>query len=105
MGLMQIMPKTWDEQVETLYGKKWGRKWADSPIINVEVGIPYLKEIDSYFQKTIPGYNSFSVKEKQNYIAMGFNTGPEKTKRMTRGYARTNPANFPYVRRLNQNES
>lgn len=81
-GLMQIMPATWKQQTEKVYGRSLPLEQAFDPEKSRETGTNYLREIDTRFLPKLPGYVSLPLKQKQRLIAAAYNGGPGRLLRL-----------------------
>ena len=75
-GEMQIMPVTFKEESEKIYGRPLPFEMAFDPVINFKVGTYYLREtIPCYLSQNISGWEEMSKKDQQNLIAAAYNGG------------------------------
>jgi len=74
-GIMQIMPETWEEITEKLYGKPLSHDRAFDPQTNQKVGTAYLAVINNSLSKNLPTYRELSTIEKQKCVAASYNSG------------------------------
>lgn len=79
MGIMQVMPETWTEVTQKLYGKPLPYERAFDPQTNQKVGITHLADIH-YSLSHLPAYRNLSTIEKQKCIAAGYNGGHNRFK-------------------------
>jgi soluble lytic murein transglycosylase-like protein len=69
LGLMQIMPATWDVYIKKL-GLSVARQAAFDPIMNVKVGTHILKDLFDF-------YKNFKEEERLSRTLSAYNAGPD----------------------------
>jgi soluble lytic murein transglycosylase-like protein len=73
-GLMQLMPKNWEESGEGDFSN------AFDPEKNKKAGIKAYKIIQNYCEKFHPKWKSLSIKEKRHLLVASYNGGKARLK-------------------------
>lgn len=95
-GLMQIMPGTWKETTQKMFGKPVSFDEAFDPVLNKRVGRTYLGLIQSSLVRSKKRWKS----DERSLLLAGYNAGPAAVRRSGYDVAKINSSTRQYVQKV-----